>query len=189
MDFLKSLVGSSFCYIDSKFIESNKSLESIETLFKEKASIHELDKDGFLPPLISTNKKKQKSENRTKSSGNGWFDLKSFEKTNEIENELKLLHLRNYIQPGRFYKKAPKKFKMPDFFQIGEVISHPSEFYSNRGKKQSLTKLIQKETQTKNKINERFKLIQSRKKKKSYYKKLNYRKSLNRKKSQAAFKE
>ena len=79
------------------------------------------------------------------AAGKGWYDMTSPPMTDEIKTDLKLLSMREVLNPTRFYKdKAKKKVVLPKVFQIGTVIEGAGEFYSARiPRKQRVQHLIQ----------------------------------------------
>ncbi|KAG0034485.1 hypothetical protein BGZ81_004517 [Podila clonocystis] len=77
--------------------------------------------------------KKQKQEEREKTTGKGWFDLPQQVMTPELKRDLQILKLRNVLDPKRFYKREEKgKPKFPKYFQVGTIIEGNTEFYSSR---------------------------------------------------------
>lgn len=51
--------------------------------------------------------------------------------TPELKKDLKLLQLRNYLDPKKFFKKEKKK-GAPKYFQIGTVVHSAADYYSSR---------------------------------------------------------
>ncbi|KAG9319408.1 hypothetical protein KVV02_006115 [Mortierella alpina] len=77
--------------------------------------------------------KKQKKEEREKTTGKSWFDLPQQVMTPELKRDLQILKLRNVLDPKRFYKREEKgKPKFPKYFQVGTIIEGNTEFYSSR---------------------------------------------------------
>ena len=56
-------------------------------------------------------------EERSKSKGRGWFDMKAPEMTEEKKREIMVLQMRRSLDPKRFYK-APDIRGVPKFFQV-----------------------------------------------------------------------
>jgi len=85
--------------------------------------------DGVYKTAIS------KDQERSKARRNGelrdWFEMKTPEITPEVERDLKVLQLRNYMDPKRFYKANDAK-TLPKAFQIGTVVEGLGEFKSHR---------------------------------------------------------
>ncbi|KAG0051413.1 hypothetical protein BGZ83_003799 [Gryganskiella cystojenkinii] len=77
--------------------------------------------------------KKQKREEKEKTTGKGWFDLPQQIMTPELKRDLQILKLRNVLDPKRFYKREDKgKPKFPKYFQVGTIIEGNTEFFSSR---------------------------------------------------------
>ena len=82
-----------------------------------------------VPPLFTSRKARGQ---RAATSGAGWFDLPSQPMTRELARELRLIELRNVLDPKRFYKRAEKGKAKPAYVAVGTVISAPHEYYSSR---------------------------------------------------------
>ncbi|KAF8927936.1 hypothetical protein BGZ58_010004 [Dissophora ornata] len=77
--------------------------------------------------------KRQRKEEREKTTGKGWFDLPQQVMTPELKRDLQILKLRNVLDPKRFYKREEKgKAKFPKYFQVGTIVEGNTEFYSSR---------------------------------------------------------
>ena len=74
------------------------------------------------PPL-----KKAKKE-VPKTLGKGWFDLKPLEMDESLARDVKMIQMRNFLDPKRFYKAPDKPGTV---LHIGTVIEGPAE-YSHR---------------------------------------------------------
>lgn len=64
----------------------------------------------------------------SKTTGPQWFNMETPEVTPEIERDLRMIRLRAYMNPNKFYKRddfASKK--LPEHFQIGTVIAGVGE--------------------------------------------------------------
>jgi len=88
-------------------------------------------------PLTSANPLQAAKSSRQSSAptaGKDWFNLsRPSALTPELKSDLKLLSLRAYMDPKKFYKKESRKKKIvPTFFQVGTVIAGAQEFYSAR---------------------------------------------------------
>lgn len=55
---------------------------------------------------------------REKTSGDGWFNMKAPEVTEELKNDLKALQMRSAMDPKHFYKKNDRE-GFPKYFQVG----------------------------------------------------------------------
>ena len=84
----------------------------------------------------STGSSSVKEENMvqtTPSTDGRWFHMQSTELTESAKRDLKVLQLRNFINPKRFYKSSDhKKRSLPKVFQVGTVIEGAHEFKSHR---------------------------------------------------------
>ena len=56
-------------------------------------------------------------------------DLKPIEMTDSVKRDLKLIQMRNYLDPKRFYKNPDKFGKI---LGVGTVVEGPTEYTSNR---------------------------------------------------------
>ncbi|KAI9499307.1 Fcf2 pre-rRNA processing-domain-containing protein [Zychaea mexicana] len=83
--------------------------------------------------------RKQRQEEREKTTGKGWFDMARPEVTAELKRDLQLLKMRHVIDRKRHYKKVGKE--TPTYFQVGTVVEGPTEYHSAR-----LTRKERKET-------------------------------------------
>ena len=61
--------------------------------------------------------KRLKKLEKEKTLGQKWEGMKAKELTPELKNELRILKLRNYINPSEFYKTSEFK-KYPKYFQV-----------------------------------------------------------------------
>ncbi|KAL5079684.1 hypothetical protein RYX36_008105 [Vicia faba] len=76
------------------------------------------------------------------TAGKRWFDMPAQTMTPELQRDLKLLKLRDAIDPKRHYKKGDSKSKtLPKYCQIGTVVGSPMDYFSGR-----LTKKERKES-------------------------------------------
>ena len=55
-----------------------------------------------------------------------WFEMKTPELTQDVKDDLRLVQLRNFIDPKRFYKANDRK-GLPSVFQIGTVVAGPAD--------------------------------------------------------------
>ena len=119
------------------------------------------------------------SKGKRNTLGKGWFDLEPMEMTDELRRDLKMIKMRSYIDPKRFYK-APDK--MNKVLHVGTVIEGPADYLSSRltrkerkqtlleeiisdDKVKSYTKRVYNQIQTEN--SNKTKMFKSRKKYKS----------------------
>ncbi|XP_054459395.1 deoxynucleotidyltransferase terminal-interacting protein 2 [Anoplopoma fimbria] len=93
----------------------------------------EFEKKDAVPPY-SESKQASKLKNRTeraKSTGDGWFNMKAPEITQELKGDLQVLKMRGSMDPKRFYKKNDRD-GFPKYFQVGTVVDSAVDFYHSR---------------------------------------------------------
>ncbi|XP_078115144.1 deoxynucleotidyltransferase terminal-interacting protein 2 [Sander vitreus] len=98
----------------------------------------DFEKKDAVPPY-SESKQAQKLRNRTereKSTGDGWFNMKAPEITQELKGDLQVLKMRGSMDPKRFYKKNDRD-GFPKYFQVGTVVDSAVDFYHSRVPKKS----------------------------------------------------
>ncbi|PIA15459.1 Fcf2-domain-containing protein [Coemansia reversa NRRL 1564] len=99
-------------------------------------------KNAHPDPTIKRMTAGEALKQREKTAGKNWFGIKAPTMTPEIKNDLRVLQLRNVLDPKRFYKKSSSK-ELPKYFEIGTIIEGPTEFYSSRlTKKQRQNNLV-----------------------------------------------
>ena len=52
-----------------------------------------------------------------RSAGGGWYGMQAPQMTTELQNDLKLLRMRNALDPSQHYKASDWK-KLPRYFQV-----------------------------------------------------------------------
>jgi len=86
------------------------------------------------------------------TAGEGWFNMQPAEMTDELKTDLKVLQMRGYLDPKRFYKSADKPLHKGNkrVVQLGTVVEGMGEFNSSRltkkQRRQNLTEEIMAET-------------------------------------------
>ncbi|XP_034385754.1 deoxynucleotidyltransferase terminal-interacting protein 2 [Cyclopterus lumpus] len=93
----------------------------------------DFEKKDAVPPYSESKratKLKRKTE-REKSTGDGWFNMKAPEITQELKGDLQVLKMRGSMDPKRFYKKNDRD-GFPKYFQVGTVMDSPVDFYHSR---------------------------------------------------------
>ena len=114
---------------------------------------------------------------RKATAGPEWYNLPKTNLTPELKKDLRLLHMRNVLDPKRHFKSQSKKFKVPEFSQIGTIIQGPTEFYSARiakkDRSQSLAAGLLTDKASRNRFKSKYGDIQKMKRsgKKAFYKK------------------
>jgi len=98
--------------------------------------VHEIQ-----PKLGKKALKKKKDLERNKTKGDKWYGMPATEVTEEIKNDLEVLQMRGALDPKRFYKKNANK-ELPKYFQVGQYVNSPVEFYSDRGTSKNKKKTL-----------------------------------------------
>ncbi|XP_056459595.1 deoxynucleotidyltransferase terminal-interacting protein 2 [Gadus chalcogrammus] len=75
--------------------------------------------------------KLKRKEERDKSTGDGWFNMKAPELTPELKADLKVIKMRGALDPKRFYKKSDRD-GLPKFFQVATVMDSHVDFFHSR---------------------------------------------------------
>jgi len=89
-------------------------------------------KKAVIEEKIGKNKaKKLAKEERERTKGKGWFEMKAPEMTEALKNDLELMQMRGALDPKRFYKKSDIR-NLPKYFAVGTVVDSPYDFYSDR---------------------------------------------------------
>lgn len=96
-----------------------------ENLIEEAQKSSELYNSGSItaPPL------KVPKVVRPETVGKGWFDFEPLVIDEKIKRDIKMIQMRNYLDPKRFYKNPDKMGKV---LHVGTVIEGPSEYFSSR---------------------------------------------------------
>nr|XP_055023589.1 deoxynucleotidyltransferase terminal-interacting protein 2 [Misgurnus anguillicaudatus] len=105
----------------------------VDELLKKSVIDADFEKKDAAPPYKESKnaaKLKRKME-REKTTGDGWFNMKAPELTEELKNDLKVLKMRSALDPKRFYKKNDRE-GFPKYFQVGTVVDSPVDYYSSR---------------------------------------------------------
>lgn len=118
------------------------------------------------PPLIPAKSK------REKTLGKGWFDMKPATLDGSMKGDIKMVEMRNYLDPKRFYKNPDKIKKV---LHVGTVVEGAAEYTTNRmtkkERKQSLVGEIIADKQIKEYTKRKYVEIQQEKEAKSGRKK------------------
>lgn len=93
----------------------------------------DFEKKDAVPPYSESKqalKLKHRVE-REKTTGDGWFNMKAPEISQELKGDLQVLKMRGSLDPKRFYKKNDRD-GFPKYFQVGTVVDSPVDFYHSR---------------------------------------------------------
>mmetsp|Transcript_25835 Transcript_25835/g.43081 ORF Transcript_25835/g.43081 Transcript_25835/m.43081 type:complete len:199 (-) Transcript_25835:2959-3555(-) len=98
------------------------------------------------------------------NAGKGWFNLQPMELDSKLKQEARMIQMRNYMDPKRFYKNPDK---VGAILHTGTVIEGPSEYKSgrltNQERKQSIADEILADKQIKDYSKRKFLEIQAEK--------------------------
>ncbi|XP_068111283.1 deoxynucleotidyltransferase terminal-interacting protein 2 isoform X2 [Hyperolius riggenbachi] len=117
-----------------------------DELLKKSVITPDFEKKEAVPPYTETLNmlKKQRKKEREKTTGQGWFDMKAPEMTEELKNDLKALKMRSAMDPKHFYKKNDRE-GFPKYFQVGTVVDSPVDYYHSRIPKKQRKRTIVEE--------------------------------------------
>ncbi|ROI46650.1 Deoxynucleotidyltransferase terminal-interacting protein 2 [Anabarilius grahami] len=130
----------------SNISKTQKNPNNQDELLKKSVIVPDFEKKDAVPPYKESKnaaKLKRKAE-REKTSGDGWFNMKAPEVTEELKNDLKALQMRSAMDPKRFYKKNDRE-GFPKYFQVGTVVDSPVDFYNSRIPKKQRKRTIVEE--------------------------------------------
>lgn len=60
---------------------------------------------------------------KEKTTGDGWFNMKAPELSQELKGDLQVLKMRGSLDPKRFYKKNDRD-GFPKYFQVSMKMNH-----------------------------------------------------------------
>ncbi|XP_041073575.1 deoxynucleotidyltransferase terminal-interacting protein 2-like [Polyodon spathula] len=106
----------------------------------------DFEKSESVPPYRESVQqlKMKRREERAKTTGDGWYNMKAPEMTTELKNDLKALKMRSAMDPKRFYKKNDRE-GFPKYLQVGTVVDSPVDFYHARIPKKQRKRTIVEE--------------------------------------------
>ncbi|XP_041064680.1 deoxynucleotidyltransferase terminal-interacting protein 2 [Carcharodon carcharias] len=136
---LKELGGLYICFDPDKQGSNSKAFKKLkeqkknDELLANTILTPEFEKQECVPPLKESIRqlKKKHREERAKTTGDGWYNMKAPDLTDELKNDLRALKMRAAINPKRFYKKNDRE-GFPKYFQVGKVLDNPVDFYHSR---------------------------------------------------------
>ncbi|XP_028668263.1 deoxynucleotidyltransferase terminal-interacting protein 2 isoform X2 [Erpetoichthys calabaricus] len=114
-------------------VQKTKEPKKKDELLQKSVITPDFEKKHVVPPYKeSIRKLKQKRrEERAKTTGDSWFNMKAPELTEDLKNDLRVLKMRSAMDPKRFYKKNDRD-GFPKYFQVGTVVDNPIDFYHAR---------------------------------------------------------
>ncbi|KAK3539561.1 hypothetical protein QTP70_010233 [Hemibagrus guttatus] len=134
----------------SKSVSDNlkklKNQKNQDELLKKSIIVADFEKKDTVPPYKETKHavKLKRREERAKTTGDGWFNMRAPELTEELKNDLKAQQMRQATDPKRFYKKNDRE-GFPRYFQVGTVVDNPIDFYHSRIPKKQRKRTIVEE--------------------------------------------
>ncbi|KFD69379.1 hypothetical protein M514_10297 [Trichuris suis] len=116
--------------------------DPLRHVFKESSEVVEAMKKAVVNPgfektaVLEPEKSKMAKRlarklEREKTMGAKWFQLPATEMNEERKRDLKVLQLRDAIDPTIHYRRNYRK-QLPKYFEIGRVVDNPIDFYSSR---------------------------------------------------------
>jgi len=100
------------------------------------SSVEEICGDAVdhLDKVAGTNagKRRGAGHKRRGDAGSGWYNMPEGKMTSEIKQDLKIIQMRNYLDPKKHMRTSDWKKALPKHFQIGTVCDSKTEFYSGR---------------------------------------------------------
>ncbi|XP_040290966.1 deoxynucleotidyltransferase terminal-interacting protein 2 [Bufo bufo] len=117
-----------------------------DELLQKSVITPDYEKKESVPPYMESQRKlkKLRKEERDKTTGRGWFDMKAPELTEELKNDLKALKMRSAMDPKHFYKKNDRD-GFPKYFEVATVVDNPIDFYHSRVPKNQRKRTIVEE--------------------------------------------
>ncbi|KAG7332521.1 hypothetical protein KOW79_004355 [Hemibagrus wyckioides] len=134
----------------SKSVSDNlkklKDQKNQDELLKKSVIVADFEKKDTVPPYKESKHaaKLKRREEKAKTTGDGWFNMRAPELTAELKNDLKALQMRPATDPKRFYKKNDRE-GFPKYFQVGTVVDNPIDFYHSRIPKKQRKRTIVEE--------------------------------------------
>ncbi|RXM33491.1 Deoxynucleotidyltransferase terminal-interacting protein 2 [Acipenser ruthenus] len=117
-----------------------------DVLLEKSVITPDFEKKESVPPYKESLQqlRKKRREERAKTTGDGWYNMKAPEMTTELKNDLKALKMRSAMDPKRFYKKNDRE-GFPKYLQVGTVVDSPVDFYHARIPKKQRKRTIVEE--------------------------------------------
>jgi len=93
---------------------------------------HAIEFDSKVARIVPKKRaRKERQMERSKTKGAGWYDLPATELTDERKHDLEILQMQSILDPKHFYKK-PDLQVLPKYFQMGKIVEHATDFYTDR---------------------------------------------------------
>lgn len=82
-------------------------------------------------------KKKINRQKAAETAGDKWFNVPATEMTQEIKNDIKILQMRDALDPKRHYKRNNDLAKRPPkYFHVGKFVAPAADYYNSLPRKQ-----------------------------------------------------
>ncbi|XP_017549015.2 deoxynucleotidyltransferase terminal-interacting protein 2 [Pygocentrus nattereri] len=130
----------------SNNLKKLKDQKNQDELLKNSVIVADFEKKDAVPPYKESKHaaKLKHKEEKAKTTGDGWFNMRAPELTEDLRNDLKALKMRSAMDPKRFYKKSDRE-GFPKYFQVGTVVDNPADFYHSRIPKKQRKRTIVEE--------------------------------------------
>ncbi|XP_036435086.1 deoxynucleotidyltransferase terminal-interacting protein 2 [Colossoma macropomum] len=130
----------------SNNLKKLKDQKNQDELLKNSVIVADFEKKDAVPPYKESKHaaKLKRKEEKAKTTGDGWFNMRAPELTEDLKNDLKALKMRSAMDPKRFYKKNDRE-GFPKYFQVGTVVDNPADFYHSRIPKKQRKRTIVEE--------------------------------------------
>ncbi|KAJ3599388.1 hypothetical protein NHX12_033351 [Muraenolepis orangiensis] len=117
----------------SNSVKKLKEQKHLDEVMKNSVMGPGFEKLSVAPPYNEAKRslKLKRKEEKEKTTGDGWFNMKAPELTVELKADLKVIKMRGALDPKRFYKKSDRE-GLPKYFQVGTVMDSPTDFYHSR---------------------------------------------------------
>lgn len=137
---ISARIDDAFDYFnESNPLESMRNLDKIQVERREKElEDKKFVKSGFEQQytidylnLGKRERKKRNKEERSKTGGSDWFDIKAPELNDDIKLDLEVIKMRGALFRKHQYKRKATE-EISQHFHLGKVIEDGREFYSSR---------------------------------------------------------
>ncbi|KAJ1921894.1 rrna-processing protein fcf2 [Mycoemilia scoparia] len=147
-----------------KLVKSESDITGVQ-ISSKKSMVEELmsKKSDPLEPKTTRGERKKKQQ---ETAGAAWFGMKAPIVTPELKRDLRVLKLRNALDPKRFYRKEDRD-EVPKYFEVGTIVEGPTEFYSGRltrkERKETIVQELMADAESRDYFKRKFNEIQSKK--------------------------
>lgn len=117
-----------------------------DKIYQDKCVLH---KEGFMtaetiaPKILGPRiAKRLRKLEREKTAGNNWYNLPAQEITPEIEADIKLINMRDGLDPKRHYKRNSGVDKLK-YFQFGTIVGPQADYFNDLTRRQKKRTLVE----------------------------------------------